>query len=417
MKKSLFAIAAVTAFAGAAQAQSSVTVYGIIDMGFASTSSRVGANKATNAGFIQAGNGSQTSSRLGFRGNEDLGGGLSAFFTIETELAGMTTDTVNGNRQTFVGLGKKGIGRAAIGTQYTVMHDAVAATDPGESNNVIGSVIRPMGYANSAGGQLNILGNNAAGGNHMIRATNMIKFNSDKFAGFGINAAYIQANGNSTQSNTGTAAGGGSFGGTANFFGYNIGADYRWQKLFVTAAYGTVKQEQNGLGGTVRTGGTNNPPAGTVYNTANTTTGTTNLAFPATITAGVNPNTTTSNMYVGGIYDFGVLKAYAAYSNAKIDSGYDSNLFIKRSAQQLGVRGNFTPKIQSWASVGSGRATTYGTNQPTANFNAWQLGTSYILSKRTNLYAIYGQSVTSSSATVPGGAAGSQYALGARHTF
>jgi predicted porin len=417
MKKSLFAIAAVTAFAGAAQAQSSVTVYGIIDMGFSSTSSRIGANKATNAGFIQAGNGSQTSSRLGFRGNEDLGGGLSAFFTVEQELAGMTTDTLNGNRQTFVGLGKKGIGRAAVGTQYTLLHDAVVATDPGESNNVLGSIIRPMGFAQSASAQATsgINGNNGSGGNHMIRATNMIKFNSDKFAGFGINAAYIQANSNSTETVNGTAAAGGT-GGTSNFFGYNLSADYRWKKLFVTAAYGSVKQEQNALGATVRPNGTATPAAGT-YPDATALKGTTSLTFPATITSGVNPNTTTSNMYVGGVYDFGVLKAYAAYTNSKVENGYNSNEFLKRSGQQLGVRGNFTPKIQSWASIGNGRLTTYGVNQPTANFNAFQLGTSYILSKRTNLYAIYGQTVTSSSASVPGGAAGSQYALGARHTF
>jgi predicted porin len=395
MKKSLFAIAAVTAFAGAAQAQSSVTVYGIIDMGFSSTSSRVGNAKGTNAGFIAGGNGSETSSRLGFRGTEDLGGGTSAFFTIETELAGQTTDTINGNRQTFVGLGQKGIGRGAIGTQYTLMHDAVAATDPGQSNNVVGSVIRPAGGVNAA---TQVLGNSAAGGNHMVRATNMIKFNSDKFAGFGLNAAYIQNNVNTTQSgNQGSAAVAGT-GGTANYFGYNLSADYTWKKLFATVAYGAVKQEQNATAGT--TGA--------------------NITFPSTITAGINPNTTTTNTYVGAMYNFGILTAYAAYSNAKIENGYNSNEFLKRSAQQLGVRGFFTPKIEGWASAGNGRYTNYGANSPTTNFNAWQLGSNYLLSKRTNLYAIYGQTIGSSSnasGLTVGGAAASQYAMGVRHTF
>ena len=206
----------------------------------------------------------------------------------------------------------------------------------------------------------------------MIRATNMIKFNSDMFAGFGINAAYIQANGNSTETVAGTGAAGGT-GGTSNFFGYNLGADYRWKKLFVTAAWGSVKQEQNALGATVASGGSASPSAGT-YPTAANLKGTTNISFPATITSGVNPNTTTTNMYVGGVYDFGVLKAYAAYSNAKVENGYNSNEFLKRSAQQLGVTGNFTPKIQAWASAGNGRLSTYGANQPTANFTAFQLG-------------------------------------------
>ena len=394
MKKSLFAVAAVTAFAGAAQAQSSVTVYGIIDMGFSSTSSRLGNAKATNAGFIQGGNGSETSSRLGFKGNEDLGGGANAFFTIETELAGMTTDAVNGNRQTFVGVGKKGIGKAAIGTQYTLMHDAVAATDPGQSNNVVGSVLRPVAGATAATG---VAGNNAAGGNHLVRSTNMIKFNSDKFAGFGLNAAYVQSNADSTQSVTGTGCAAGT-GGTANFNGYNLSADYTWKGLFATAAYGSVKQEQNASLGTTAT----------------------TLTFPATNTAAINPNTTTNNAYVGAVYDFGILKAYAGWSNAKITSDYNSNQYVKRNAQQLGVRGMFTPKIEGWASVGNGRYTNYGTNSPTTNFNAWQLGSNYLLSKRTNLYAIYGQTISASSNSnglTPGGAASSQYALGVRHTF
>jgi predicted porin len=389
MKKSLFAIAAVTAFAGAAQAQSSVTVYGILDMGFTSTSARLGNTKGTNAGFIAGGNGGLASSRLGFRGTEDLGGGTSAFFTIETEVNGQANDVINGNRQTFLGLGKKGIGRAAIGTQYTVLHDAVSSTDPGQSNNVVGSVIRPSGTFQTGTG---VTGNTSSGGNHMVRATNMIKFNSDKFAGIGINAAYMQNNNDSRQTATGTQAAAGA-GGNNNYFGWNLGADYTWKKLYLNAAYGVVTQEQNA------------------------TAGTTVPTFPSTIELGINPNTKTNDMYVGGIYNFGILKAYAGYVNRKIESNYNSNQFLKRSAQQLGVRGNITPAIEAWASVGNGSITTYGLNNPTANFNAWQLGTTYSLSKRTALYGIYGQTVTSSSATVPGGAAASQYAMGVRHTF
>jgi predicted porin len=80
MKKSLFAIAAVTAFAGAAQAQSSVTVYGILDVGFRGQNTTVNNVKTSSTQF--SGTGSQTTSRLGFRGTEDLGGGTSAFFTV-----------------------------------------------------------------------------------------------------------------------------------------------------------------------------------------------------------------------------------------------------------------------------------------------------------------------------------------------
>ena len=83
MKKSIVALAVLGAFAGAASAQSSVTVYGLLDMSVAKgnggTASNPGALGTSKAWTVQQSAGS----RLGFRGNEDLGGGLSAQFQIE----------------------------------------------------------------------------------------------------------------------------------------------------------------------------------------------------------------------------------------------------------------------------------------------------------------------------------------------
>ncbi len=92
MKKSLLALAVLGAFAGAAQAQSSVTIYGIVDTGITYTSkvatgTGTGSKFAVNSGNIQG-------SRIGFKGVEDLGGGLSAVFQLET---GFTND--NGGLQ------------------------------------------------------------------------------------------------------------------------------------------------------------------------------------------------------------------------------------------------------------------------------------------------------------------------------
>jgi predicted porin len=85
MKKSLIALA-VLAAAGAASAQSSVTLFGVVDatlqVGKGSLSDRT---QLTNSGY--------NSSRLGFRGTEDLGGGMSASFWLE---AGLTNDTGEG---------------------------------------------------------------------------------------------------------------------------------------------------------------------------------------------------------------------------------------------------------------------------------------------------------------------------------
>ena len=177
MKKSLFAVAAVTAFAGAAQAQSSVTVYGILDAGFSGLSSTVptsattqgGANKTTTTQF---GNSYEQSSRLGFKGQEDLGGGLAAVFTLETGLTNTTnTFSAMNNRQSFVGLKKNGLGQAAIGTQYTPIHIAFAATDPGQNNNTVGNVVRPT--AGTAGGQ------SSASSAYTISTTNTVTAQSD----------------------------------------------------------------------------------------------------------------------------------------------------------------------------------------------------------------------------------------------
>jgi predicted porin len=81
MKKLLIATAALAMVAGTAQAQSSVTVYGVVDVNITSTDANsAGANTAM-------GNNGLATSRLGFRGTEDLGGGLKAEFQLE---AGMT---------------------------------------------------------------------------------------------------------------------------------------------------------------------------------------------------------------------------------------------------------------------------------------------------------------------------------------
>jgi len=87
MKKSLLAVAALGAFASAAQAQSSVTVYGILDVGYIGTNARVSDSSVTTNGgqkkttTNQFGQSAEQTSRLGFKGTEDLGGGSQAFFT------------------------------------------------------------------------------------------------------------------------------------------------------------------------------------------------------------------------------------------------------------------------------------------------------------------------------------------------
>ena len=90
MKKNLLALAALTAFSGIAAAQSSVTLFGIIDLSL---------NHVKNGSVTQKlmANDQLNSNRIGFRGVEDLGGGLKAGFHIE---GGMQPDT-GGTGQTW----------------------------------------------------------------------------------------------------------------------------------------------------------------------------------------------------------------------------------------------------------------------------------------------------------------------------
>ena len=428
MKKSLLAVAAMGAFASAAQAQSSVTVYGILDVGFVGTNERVSSNalNATTGGKYGkttnsfGGVGAESTSRLGFKGTEDLGGGMSAFFTAEfalfpqdQTLSGNSTSGTNSsaaglqNRQAFVGLKKNGLGSAALGTQYTPVFNANAATNPNGSNNMLGDLVY---QGTTLAGSKDSATNGSNSASFTNRASNSLTIQSDKFAGFSANALYTLNNKNETAISNG--AGQVTTGGNTNASGWGLGADYTYNKFYVAAAYQALKQLTSA----------------NAYTNANGTTATqsylwvgqqANGATAAPSTTGNAQDIQDNQFLVGATYDFGILKAYAQYVNRKATSTISSNYYLKRSAEQIGVRSYITPTIEAWASGSLGRYSTYGANQPTANMNAWQLGSNYYLSKRTNLYAIYGQQIVSSSAvgTTSGSAGGSNYAVGIRHTF
>jgi predicted porin len=111
MKKSLLALAVLGAFAGAASAQSSVTMYGRVDLS-------IGKNSGSAAKFLANGSGS----RLGMRGVEDLGGGMKALFNIEhrfnADTGAMTDSSRMWGGRSIVGL-EGGFGQIVLGREYT----------------------------------------------------------------------------------------------------------------------------------------------------------------------------------------------------------------------------------------------------------------------------------------------------------
>jgi len=429
MKKSLLAVAALGAFASAAQAQSSVTVYGILDMGYIGGSTRASSSAiTTNGGNTRVttnkfGQSAESTSRLGFKGTEDLGGGTSAFFTAEFQLypndqylsgnssskdALSSTGQSGGllNRQTFVGLKKNGIGQAAVGTQYTPVFNAGTATNPNGQNNMIGDLV----YAGAP--EIASVGGQAAGAvsaSQTNRTANTLTIQTDNFGGFTGSAMYTLANANT--SSVANGAGVVTAGGNVNASGWGLGADFTIQKFYVAAAYQSLKQL------TSTTGVSGTPVISTTATSS--TFSDWKTAQPSAGVAGSGLNVQDNQFLAGATYDFGILKAYAQYISRKATATASSNYYLKRSAEQIGVRSYITPTIETWASGSLGRYTAFGANSPTANMNAWQLGSNYYLSKRTNLYAIYGQQIISTTAvgTTNGSGSASNYAIGVRHTF
>jgi predicted porin len=130
MKRSILAFAVLGAFVQTASAQSSVTVYGILDVYYAHDS---GGSPAGPIGSLDSGFASYMPSRLGFKGREDLGGNLAAIYTAEM---GFGPDTgafdASGNgfgRQAFVGL-QGNFGVIKLGRQYNPFFNGGVKYDP-----------------------------------------------------------------------------------------------------------------------------------------------------------------------------------------------------------------------------------------------------------------------------------------------
>ncbi|UTY56289.1 porin [Massilia sp. erpn] len=124
MKKTLISIAVLGAMSSAAFAQSNVTIYGIVDAGIvAERGGKSGSVNKVTSGVANA-------SRLGFKGTEDLGGGLQALFVLEGGIKADTgeSDKANSiaNRQSFVGLRSKEAGTLTLGRQYTPFYNALS---------------------------------------------------------------------------------------------------------------------------------------------------------------------------------------------------------------------------------------------------------------------------------------------------
>lgn len=333
MKKSLIALAALAATS--AFAQSSVSVYGVADVAFASVNAKakvegVSSSSTTN-GLIDGG---VSSSRIGFKGTEDLGGGLKATFVLEQGFnmtngaAGTTHTVVNGvavdspatfSREANVGL-VGGFGTVQVGKMWTAFDDVRGANNDTFNANIAASNIAGVWAPYTA------------------NPNSSIKYTSPAFNGFTVATSYsLGADKTATTS-------------ASNIF--SLGAQYVNGPVSVGLAY----QSQ-----------------------------TENSDAPAfeTLNGATNKQT---NTLVNGSYDFGVVKLVAGYQAAKQSGDFEG----KARSYNLGVE---VPLAANLA-LGAGYArTSYKAGDTTiATASGFSAALVYSLSKRTAAYAALNQS-------------------------
>ena len=378
MKKTLLAAALLAGFAGAASAQSSVTLYGIIDIGLQYQSISLD-NAPGSAGDLSSSrfgmtNGTQSGSRWGLRGTEDLGNGLRAVFVLESGF-----DSANGNsgqgsrlfgRQSTLGLASNQWGQIDFGRQTNMASKYFTPVDP------FGA-----GFVQAAAGSSFTSANT-------IRYSNMVMYQTPSISGFNAGVGYSFDTQLSALylDNCGTAACS-TAGDTTDFPSMNnqravtVGLNYSNGPLYLMAAYDQAF-------------GPNNLPGGT-------------------------PASKPKAWLLGGTYDFKVVKLALGYGQQRggvwggntiwgANNGY---IDFGGKAADFSGSGNgpgsiifeqdagFNSYLVGLSAPIGGAHNVFGSwqmGQPNGNLrdsfggknmNTYSLGYTYDFSKRTNLYA------------------------------
>jgi GBP family porin len=341
MKKTVMVAALTGVFATAAHAQSSVTLYGLIDAGITYTNNQHGHSN------WQMTSGSVNGSRFGLRGAEDLGGGLKAIFTLENGF-GINDGTLKQNsrlfgRQAFVGLSSNDFGSVTLGRQYDSMVDyvgplALTGTQYGGTQ-----FAHPFDNDNL---------------NNSFRVNNSVKYQSVNYGGFKFGALYGFSN---------QAAG------FANNRAYSAGASYNWGGLNVAAAY--LQLNSNGANS-----------AAAAFNSGGAVSGDNTFFAARQQTWGAGANYAFGPATVGLVYSQTNLQGLAGISQGS--SGVTGGIaFPTNSAQfqnfEANARYALTPAISIAGAYTYTRANLSSSHE---HWNQFNLQTAYALSKRTDVY-------------------------------
>ncbi|MEM5343961.1 porin [Paraburkholderia azotifigens] len=358
MKKSLLALAALGAFAGVAHAQSSVTLYGIIDEGFNYTNhvqTAAGAGR-TNSSLYNLSSGVLQGSRWGMRGTEDLGGGLKAVFVLESGFD--------------VNSGKSGQGGALFGRQaYVGLSSPFGTVTMGRQYDSVVDYVGPLEAGDQWGGYIAAHPDDLDNFNNANRTNNAIKFTSANYAGLTFGGMY-------------------SLGGVAGATGRNqiwsLGAGYNNGPLVLGAGYLNVRDPNTSFWGNVPSSGAN--PTNNIGKVT-----------------GVQGNPVISgfasaNSYqvggAGGAYTFGAATVGVTYSFIQFGNLGTENVTApayRGSATfnngEINFKYQLTPALVLGAAYDYTRLASFN-GHGGAHYNQGALGADYFLSKRTDVYLI-----------------------------
>ncbi|NLP64687.1 porin [Paraburkholderia sacchari] len=353
---------AILAVSGAAHAQSSVTLYGVIDESI----QWVGHSNVQNKNLVGLYAGNISGNRFGLKGTEDLGGGLKAIFQLENGF-----DVNNGKlgqgglmfgRQAFVGLTSDQYGTVTLGRQYDPLVDMV---QPLTADNYFGSTFTTPGDVDN--------------NDNSSRTNNAIKYVSPVFSGFQFEGMYALGG------VAGATGSGQSWGAAATYGigGFNVAAGYFRMDNSSNPA-DRLRSVANGGGGWAA-----NATSGAMFDSE--------INFAYASAKSIN-NASVAAQYVTGPFTFG-----ARYANVQYKSdGY--SLF--QSSQRYNVAaGYFGYQVNPALLLGLGYTYTHGAGNASNTYNQVSLGADYNLSKRTDLYALAAYQHANGTQSGTGGAA------------
>lgn len=326
--------------AGAAHAQSSVTLYGVIDNSITYVH-----NAAGNTNLWALGNasgGDLAGTRWGLKGQEDLGGGLAAIFQLENGFNPQNGTLGQGGRefgrQAFVGLTSQTYGTLTLGRQYDPVVDMVQAIT---ADNYFGSAFSTPGdvdnYDNSS------------------RTNNAIKYVSPTYAGLQFEGMYAL---------------GGVAGSTGSGQTWSLAAAYNNGPIGLAAGY-------------FRASNTNTLGANGLRTAWG---GTSDGTFDGPINSGYVSAKSIGIARVAAQYTVGAFTLGASYSNAQ----YKADAFSAfRSTEKYNVGQGFL-NYQATAALllGVGYSYTKASGDTSATYHQASLGADYSLSKRTDVYLV-----------------------------